>query len=161
MKKSLTVILVVALALGLAAPAMAQPKGGALMEEDAFTPIALGYDMMRDGKFEGAEHEFQKALKADRYNPFALNNLATLEERKGKLKDAMAFLTDAGTYADQYFDKVQETCFVGGLCAGVKPARQAGAESGIAKVIKDNMAKLKAKIEATPAKPEPSKPPKM
>jgi hypothetical protein len=36
-----------------------------------------------------------------------------------------------------------------------------GTESTIAKVIQDNMAKLKAKIAATPEKPVPSTPPPM
>ncbi len=161
MRKSLTVFMVVALALFLAAPAMAQPKGGVLMEKDVFTPLTLGYDFMRDGKYDAAEDQFKTALKADRYNSFALNNLAALEERKGNMKDAKAYLTDAGEYADRYLDKVQQTCFVGGLCAGVKPVRELGTESAIAKVVAENMSKLEAKMEAEPGKPEPSAPKKM
>jgi len=161
MKKSLAVVMTLALALFLTVPALAQPKAGTLMADDAFTPIALGFDLMRDGKYDAAEMEFKKAVKADRYNPFALNNLAALEEKKGNLKDAMAYLTDAGEYADRYVNKVEQTCFVGGLCAGVKPLKISGTESAIAKVVAENMEKLKAKMAATPAKPEPSTPPKM
>jgi len=140
---------------------MAQPKGGAMMTKDVFTPIVLGFDMMRDGKYDAAEVQFKKALKADRYNPFALNNLAALAERKGKLKDALAYLTDASEYADRYVNKVQQTCFVGGLCAAVKPIKQGGEKSTIAPIIAENMKKLQAKIAATPTAPQPSTPPKM
>jgi tetratricopeptide (TPR) repeat protein len=161
MRKFLAVVMTLALALFLTVPAMAQPKAGTLMTDDAFTPIALGFDLMRDGKYDAAEMEFKKAIKADRYNPFALNNLAALEEKKGNLKDAMAYLTDAGEYADRYVNKVEQTCFVGGLCAGVKPLKKTGTESTIAPVVAENMKKLKDKMAATPAKPEPSKPPKM
>jgi len=56
-------------------------RGGALMPDDVFTPISQGYDLIRDGKYEAARNEFGKAVKADRFNPFALNNMAVLEER--------------------------------------------------------------------------------
>lgn len=150
-----------AAALGLmAAPALAQPKSGALMQEDVFTPLSKGYDLMRQGKYEAAEYQFKAAMKADEFNPFALNNLAALEEKKGNYKDAMAYLTEAGKFADRYRDKIEQTCFIGGLCAGVKPIRQMGTESAVAKVVTENLDKLQAKMKAMPAKPEPSKPPK-
>jgi tetratricopeptide (TPR) repeat protein len=165
MKKTL---LVVAILLGVAAnlglradAALAQPRSGALMQEDVFTPLSKGFDLMLQGRYEAAEYQFKAALKADKFNPFALNNLAALEEKKGNYRNAMAYLTDAGQYADRYRDKIQQTCFIGGLCAGVKPIRQVGGESAIAKVVAENLEKLKTKMEAIPAKPEPSKPPKM
>jgi tetratricopeptide (TPR) repeat protein len=145
----------------LASPALAQPKGGALMQEDVYTPLSKGFDLMRQGKYDAAEYEFKTALKADEFNPFALNNLAALEEKKGKYKDAMAYLNGASKYVDRYKDKIEQTCFIGGLCAGVKPIRQLGTESAIAKVVAENTAKVQAKMKAMPAKPEPSKPPKM
>lgn len=151
-----------AAALGLmAAPALAQPKSGALMQEDVFTPLSKGYDLMRQGKYEAAEYQFKAAMKSDEFNPFALNNLAALEEKKGNYKDAMAYLTEAGKFADRYRDKIEQTCFIGGLCAGVKPIRQMGTESAVAKVVTENLDKLQAKMKAMPAKPEPSKPAKM
>jgi tetratricopeptide (TPR) repeat protein len=140
------------------APAMAQPRP---MAEDVYTPISKGYDLMRDGKYEAAQFEFETALKRDRYNPFALNNLAALMEKQGKMKEALAFLTDAQTNAKDYFDKVDQTCFVGGLCAGVKPVKIVGPTSTIAPIIAENMKKLQEKMAASPAKPEPSTPPPM
>ena len=116
---------------------------------------------MRDGKYEAAQYEFETALKKDRYNPFALNNLAALMEKQGKMKEAMAFLTDAQAHAKEYFDKVEQTCFVGGLCAGVKPVKIVGPTSSIAPIIAENMKKLQDKMAAAPAKPEPSTPPPM
>lgn len=142
----------------LISPALAQPR---MMPEDVFTPLTKGYDLMRDGKYEAAEAEFKTALSRDRFNPFALNNLAAIKAQEGKLKEAMAYLTDAGTHAADYKDKYQEVCFTEGLCTGVKPVKQLGNESAIAKVINDNMAKLKAKMAASPEKPVPSTAPPM
>jgi Flp pilus assembly protein TadD len=154
----ISILVLAGFSLLATAPAAAQPRP---MDEDVFTPLSRGYEFLRDGNYEAAEAQFRTALERDRFNPFALNNLAVLEERKGNLKDAMAFLTDAGTYADRYLDVVEETCFVEGLCVAVKPARVVGPTSAIAPIIADNLAKLKAKVEATPTPPETSKPPKM
>jgi Flp pilus assembly protein TadD len=149
---------VLAVFLVINSSALAQPR---MMPEDVFTPLTKGFDLMRDGKYEAAEFEFKTALSRDRYNPFALNNLAAIKAQQGKLKDALAYLTDAQTYANDYKQKYQQVCFTEGLCTGVKPIKEVGNESAIAKVIAENMAKLKAKIAATPEKPEPSSPPPM
>ncbi|MDI6852885.1 MAG: hypothetical protein QME75_04680 [Deltaproteobacteria bacterium] len=154
MRKFLSFLMIAMLALFLAAAAMAQPRGGAMMEEDVFTPLTLGFDFMRDGNYEAAEYEFKKVLKADANNPFALNNLAALEERKGNLDTAYAYLDGAAKYADQYRQGIQQTCFVGGLCAAVRPVQQMGAESEIAKVVAENQAKLKAKMGPGPRPPQ-------
>jgi tetratricopeptide (TPR) repeat protein len=138
--------------------ALAQPRP---MGEDVFTPIIKGYDFMRAGKYDAAQDQFKTALDRDRFNPFALNNLAALAEKQGKMKDAMAFLMDAQKYAPKYLDKVEQTCFVGGLCAGVKPLKEVGPTSSIATVIAENIQKLQAKMAQTPTAPEPSTPPKM
>ena len=161
MRKYVIFTVVAALCLFMALPVLAQPKGGALMPMDAFTPIAQGYDFVREGKYEAAKNEFAKAVKADRFNPFALNNMAVLEEREGKLNDAMANLKDATTYADQYLDKVTQTCFAGGGCLAVKPLREKGEKSSIAPIIQENIAKLEAKIQATGTAPPPVSPPPM
>ncbi len=153
-----SVIAVLGVCLLFSAPASAQPRP---MAEDVFTPIAKGYDLMREGKFDAAEFEFKTALSKDRYNPFALNNLAALEERRGKLKDAMAYLTDAGTHANDYLQKFEQICFPGGLCTAVKPTKEVGPTSMVATVVAENMAKLKDKIAKTPSPPVPSTPPKM
>ena len=138
-------------------PARTGPR--ALMQEDVLTPIAKGYDLLRDGKYEAAEYQFADALKRDRYNPFALNNLAVLQERNGKLKDALAYLTDAKAHAAEYLDQVDQTCFVGGLCNAVKPVQKLGTTSSIATIVDENYNKLKEKMAKTPAAPEPSTPP--
>lgn len=160
-RKYVIFFVVAALCLLMATPVLAQPKSGALMKMDAFTPIAQGYDFVRQGKYEAAKNEFQKAVKADRHNPFALNNMAVLEEREGKLNDALANLKDATTYANQYLDKVSQTCFAGGGCLAVKPLREKGTTSSIAPVVTENIAKLEAKINATKTSPPPASPPPM
>jgi len=161
MRKFVILTVVAALCLFMAMPVLAQPKGGALMSMDAFTPIAQGYDFVREGKYEAAKNEFAKAVKADRYNPFALNNMAVLEEREGKLNDALANLKDATTHAAEYKDKVVQTCFAGGGCLAVKPVREIGEKSSIAPLIQENIKKLEAKIAATKTAPPPVSPPPM
>ncbi len=128
---------------------------------DVYTPIAAGYDFVREGKYEAAKDQFAKAMKADPNNPFALNNMAVLEEREGKLNDALALLNRASTYANEYFDKVTQTCFAGGGCLAVKPLRELGEKSSIAPIIQENITKLQAKIAATGTAPPAGSPPPM
>jgi len=154
-------LVVAALFLFVASPVLAQPTGGGIMQEDVFTPIAKGYDLVRDGKYDAAKYEFETAVQRDRYNPFALNNLAVLSERGGKLNDAMAFLKDATTHAAEYKDKVVQTCFVGGGCLAVKPVRAAGDKSEIAPIIQENIKKLEAKMAAGKTPASPGSPPPM
>lgn len=157
--KYLIILLLAGHFLLLASPTQPQPKGGAMMDMDAFTPIAKGYDFVREGKYEAAKFEFETALKRDPYNPFALNNLAVLEEREGKLNDALAHLKDATTHAAYYNDKVVQTCFAGGGLLQVKPARATGEQSTILPIIQENIKKLGAKMSDDPM-PPPSLPPK-
>jgi tetratricopeptide (TPR) repeat protein len=161
MRKYVILAVVAVLCLFMALPVMAQPKGGALMKMDAFTPIAQGYDFVREGKYDAAKNEFAKAMKADENNPFAFNNNAVLLEREGKLNDALALLNRASTHANAYFDKVTQTCFAGGGCLAVKPLREAGTKSSIAPIIQENIAKLQAKIKATGHAAPPGSPPPM
>jgi tetratricopeptide (TPR) repeat protein len=116
---------------------------------------------LAEGKYEAAEYQFKDALSRDRYNPFALNNLAVLQERNGKLKDALAYLTDAKEHAAEYLEQVEQTCFIGGLCTAVKPVRKLGPASAIAPIIDENYDKLQEKIAKTPMAPETSTPPTM
>jgi tetratricopeptide (TPR) repeat protein len=160
MRKFVILAVVAALCLFVALPVMAQPKGGALMKMDAFTPIAQGYDFIREGKYDAAKNEFAKAMKADPNNSFAFNNNAILLEREGKLNDALALLNRASEHANEYLDKVTQTCFAGGGCLAVKPLREVGEKSSIAPIVQENIAKLEAKIKATgTAKPAGSPPP--
>ena len=147
-RKCLFILTLTALSLALTIPVFAQapPTGGAvgpgptkapltvaepqhrtgprgLMSDDVYAPISKGYDLIRDGKYEAARDQFAAAVKLDPFNPFALNNLAVLDEKDGKLNDALAHLKDATTHAAEYKDKVAQTCFVGGGCMAVKPVR--------------------------------------
>jgi len=124
-------------------------KGGALMATDVYTPIRRGYTFVREGNYAAAKHEFEIAAKLDELNPFALNDLGVLEERDGKLNDALAHFKDAAIHAAQYRDKVAQTCFVGGSCMAVEPVRKLAANSEILPIIQENIAKLEAKIAAT------------
>ena len=146
-------------------PTVGEPKQRtgprALMAQDVFTPIEKGYDLLQEGKYEAAEYQFKDALSRDRYNPFALNNLAVLQERGGKFNDALAYLTDAKAHAAEYLEQVGQTCFVGGLCNAVKPLRKLGTTSTIAPIVDENYNKLQDKIAKTPMAPESSTPPRM
>jgi tetratricopeptide (TPR) repeat protein len=163
--RNLMIVVACLLAVGLlfTSVALAQQRTGprALMVEDVFTPLAKGYDLLAEGKYEAAEYQFKDALSRDRYNPFALNNLAVLQERNGKLKDALAYLTDAKEHAAEYLEQVEQTCFVGGLCTAAKPVRKLGPTSAIAPIVDENYNKLQEKIAKTPMAPETSTPPTM
>ena len=165
-RKCLFILVLVALSLALAIPALAQVggtkggpgtqtapagtlRGGAMMPVDVYTPIRQGYELIREGKYEAARNEFGKAVALDKFNPFALNNLAVLDEKDGKLNDALAHLKDATIHAAEYKDKVAQTCFVGGGCMAVEPVRALGETSTILPIIEENIQKLEAKKAAT------------
>jgi len=136
-------------------------RGGSLMPVDVYTPIRRGYTFVREGNYGAAKHEFEMAAKLDELNPFALNNLGVLDERDGKLNDALAHFKDASIHAAQYRDKVAQTCFVGGSCMAVEPSRKLAANSEILPIIQENITKLEAKIAATHTPPPAETPPPM
>jgi tetratricopeptide (TPR) repeat protein len=142
--------------LFLAASALAQPRP---MAEDVFTPIAQGFDFLQAGNYQAAQSAFETARKRDRYNPFVLNNLAALKEKQGHLQEALAYLVDAQANAKDYLDKVQEICFAGGLCVGVKPVKMVGPTSTIAGIVAANLKRLQDKMAKNPLPPEPATPP--
>jgi tetratricopeptide (TPR) repeat protein len=132
-----------------------------MMEENVFTPLAKGYDFLAQGNYAAAQNEFRKAVEWDSSNPFALNNLAVLLEREGKLDDALANLKRAMAYADAYKDQTERTCFVGGLCMAVKPKRGLGPTSSIAPIVQENIRMLQEKIAQTKTPTPPEAPPPM
>lgn len=131
-------------------PLWAQPQ---LFSEDAFTPLSRGYDALKAGDLALAQQEFEKVVKIDRYNPYALNNLAVIAEKQGKFKEAMAYLLEAETYAAEYNNKPEEICEVGGLCLAVKPAGERGGTSSIAPLIHGNINLLRIKMGKTKNQP--------
>ena len=145
-----------------AQPPQAQPSKPPLMKQEAFTALVKGYDLFRERKYKAAEEQFQKALKADPHNPFALNNLAALSERQGKPKEAMGLLLPALYYAPLYNDKLEQVVFPGGLTAAAKPLREReeAPDNTIGQVVNQNRIELGSKIpRKTPAPPAPSSPP--
>jgi Flp pilus assembly protein TadD len=127
----------------LPAPAWAQPR---LLPEDIYTPLSLSYQYMKSGKTDAARVQLEQVIQADRYNPYALNNLAVISEQQGRLKEALAYLLDAETHADDYTEKPEELCQVGGLCMALKPSRAQGNKSSIAALVHGNINLLKIKI---------------
>lgn len=127
-------------------PAMAQPQ---FCTDEVFAPLSQGYEALRAGQDDQARGEFEKVIKIDRYNPYALNNLAVLAEKQGKLKEAMAYLLDAETYAAEYLHKVDEICEGGGLCLAMVPSTQKSQTSSIASLIHSNINLLRSKIGKT------------
>lgn len=126
-----------------AVPAAAQPH---LCTDDLLPPLAEGYAALRAGETDRARAEFEKVLAIDGFNPFALNNLAVLAERQGKLKEAMAYLLTAETYAAGYCHRLEEICEGGGLCLAVLPSSTKGPNSSIVAIIHSNIELLRNKI---------------
>lgn len=137
------IILLGAISWYLLGPAAAQPR---LLSEDAYTPLSLAYQYLRSGKIDSARVQLQQVIIADRYNPYALNNLAVISERQGRLKEAQAYLLDAETHAEDYTERPEEICDVGGLCLALKPSRIQGRSSSIAALVHGNLNLLKIKI---------------
>jgi|UniRef100_A0A7C3Z9Z2 tetratricopeptide (TPR) repeat protein len=160
-RSSTTLVLAVGLCLLLAAGAAAQVTGygSTPLPADIYGPLNEGFGLIADGKYDAAAVKFKDVLQKDPNNPFALNNLAAIEAQKGHYREAMAFLQQATVKANDYRQKVAQTCFVAGLCNAVKPRQEVGPTSTIAPIIQDNIAKLKPKVEALP--PSPSSPPAM
>ncbi|MFP3867346.1 MAG: tetratricopeptide repeat protein [Desulfobacteraceae bacterium] len=139
----LTLLGMTGLTLIIVCLALAQPRP---MAEDILTPLSLGYDEMKAGNTEAAQYQFEKVLKGDPDNPYALNNLAVILERQGKFKEAMAYLLQAETHAKDYLQKPDEICDIGGICMAIKPSRLASGESSIAPLVHGNINLLKIKI---------------
>jgi tetratricopeptide (TPR) repeat protein len=160
-QKSSVLVMALGLCLLLAVPAMAQLTtwGSGPFPTSIYGPLNDGFDLIQAGKYDLAAEKFKEVLKVDLNNPFALNNLAAIEEQKGHMRGAMALLQQATTNADKYLQKVAQTCFVAGLCNAVKPTQEMGANSTIAPIVRDNIAKLQPKIDALP--PAPTSPPPM
>jgi len=129
--------------LALTLPATAQPH---LCTDEVFPPLAAGYMALQAGEDDKAREEFEKVLSFDAFNPYALNNLAVLAERQGKLKEAMAYLLTAETYAGSYCHRLAEICEGNGLCLAVLPSSDKGPNSSIAAIIHSNILLLKNKI---------------
>jgi tetratricopeptide (TPR) repeat protein len=127
--------------------AAAQPR---FCTEATLAPLSQGVAALRAGNDEAARTEFEKVIKIDRFNPYALNNLAVLAEKQGQLKEAMSYLLDAETYAAEYLDKTEEICESGGLCLAVVPSGEKGQRSSIAAIIHSNINLLRANIGKTP-----------
>ncbi len=155
---------IVGLTLGLcllmAVPVLAQSDYvSGVFPSQIYGPLNEGYDLLAAGKYDAAAVKFEEVTKLDNTNPFALNNLAAIQEQKGHYREAMALLQQATLKADLYKQKVAQTCFVAGLCTAVKPKQEMGATSTIAPIIRDNIAKLQPKVDALP--PQPSSAPPM
>jgi len=127
----------------LSAPAWAQPR---LVPEYVYNQLSLSYQYMKSGKTDAARAQLEQVLKADPHNSYALNNLAVISEQQGRLKEAMAYLLAAETYAAEYTEKPEELCDVGGLCMALKPSRAQVSKSSIAALVHGNINLLKIKI---------------
>jgi tetratricopeptide (TPR) repeat protein len=136
----------------LTAPAWGQPRP---LLEDAYNPLNLSYQYMKSGKTDAARVQLEQVIRADPYNPYALNNLAVISEQQGRLKEALAYLLDAETHAGEYQEKPEELCQVGGMCMALKPSRSQGGRSSIAALIHGNINLLKIKIAQQEAQEKP------
>ncbi|MFP3867345.1 MAG: tetratricopeptide repeat protein [Desulfobacteraceae bacterium] len=137
----------VCLSMALATPSLAQPRP---MAEDIFTPLIKGYDFMKEGKYDAAQEQFEKVIKADVDNPFANNNLAVIMERQGKMQEALSYLKQGATHAEDYYEQLQQICFPGGLCYAARPVKKLGTESSIAPIIAENILRLETKMGPKP-----------
>ena len=76
--RRLTAILVV---LSLIAPGLGWPQDQAGVAGS----LNAGYDLLEQGKFDQAQKVFEAVLRQDPDHPLALNNLAAIMVKQGKL----------------------------------------------------------------------------
>ncbi|OPX19812.1 MAG: hypothetical protein BZ151_07120 [Desulfobacca sp. 4484_104] len=144
----LAILGAVFLFLALSLPSGAKPQA---MSEEIFTRLINGYAFMQGGRYDAAQLEFEKVIKAEVHNPFANNNLAVIMERQGKMPEALAYLKQGAVHAEDYYNQLQQICFPGGLCHAVRPIKELGQKSAVAPIIRENINRLEAQIASQPA----------
>ncbi|GEM_PF-2871706 len=78
-------------------------------EKNSANLCLSGWIQIKKGNFKRAESFLKRSLRAEKYNPLALNLLGILKERTGRLKESIPFFTRAinilPVYSDALFNR--------------------------------------------------------
>jgi Tfp pilus assembly protein PilF len=127
-------ILVLALLLATAGPALAQPADASLAAR-----INAGYDLLEQGKFDQARKVYEAILKEQPDHPIALNNLAAISCKQGKFDQALSLLKRALPRAKGYKITLNRVCSVEGVCAAYRLSTDRFGQDNLEDLIKSNI----------------------
>jgi Tfp pilus assembly protein PilF len=106
------------------------------------------YDLLEAGKVDEAQKIYEQVLKEDPGNPLALNNLGAVMVKKGKYKEALAYLQQALPKAQGYKVMVNRVCEVEGVCLAFRPLQEVYGNQELEPLIRLNIRMIQGKIAA-------------
>jgi len=135
-------------ALCLMAPGLAwgQDQAGAAVR------LNTGYDLLEQGKFAQAQTVFEEVLRQDPGHPLALNNLAAILVKQGKLDQALASLKRAVPRAAGFKVSLNRVCNVDGVCAARRLGEEQFGTEDLEGVVKSNILMVEMARSARPEK---------
>ena len=104
------------------------------------------YDLLEAGKVEEAQKLYQQVLKEDPGNPLALNNLGAIMVKKGKYKEALAYLQQALPQAKGYKVMVNRVCDVDGICLAFRPLQEVYGNQDLEPLVRLNIQMVQGKL---------------
>lgn len=114
-----------------------------------FTKMMIqSYDLLEAGKTDEAQKLFEQVLKEDPGNPLALNNLGAIMVKKGKYREALAYLNQALPKAKGYKVRVNRVCEVGGVCLAFRPLQEVYGDQELEPLVTLNIRMLQGKMAA-------------
>lgn len=138
MKRWFRNVMLLYLALTLSVPGWAWAQESAVNQR-----LNSGYDLLEKGQVSQARQVFMEVLQKDPGNPLALNNLAAVLVKEGKLEEALACLKEALPRARGYTVALNRVCSVEGVCAAFKASDQRFGSEDLEPVIKVNIVMVK------------------
>jgi tetratricopeptide (TPR) repeat protein len=132
--------MVAVLGLALAGQVQAQADAGLTQK------MVKSYDLLVAGKLAQAQKIYEEILKQDPGNPLALNNLAAIQVREHKYRQALKYLERALPRAKGYKIKVNQVCATEGICLAFRPLQAVYGDTELAPLIKFNLDMVKARL---------------
>ncbi len=121
--------------------------GGALgAQEDLAEKLVRSYDLLEAGKLGQAKQLYQEILARHPDHPLALNNLAFIQIKEGKLAEAQASLEKALLRAKGYRLKVNKVCAVDGICLAFRPGGPAYGDQELEPLVALNLHLLRDRM---------------
>ncbi|RJR38586.1 MAG: tetratricopeptide repeat protein [Deltaproteobacteria bacterium] len=112
-----------------------------------FTQLMIkSYDLLEAGKTDEAQKLYEEALNQDPGNPLALNNLGAIMVKKGKYKEALAYLQQALPKARGYKVKINRVCEVDGVCLAFRPLQAEYGDRDLEPLVRLNIQLVKGKM---------------
>ncbi|MDD2903876.1 MAG: tetratricopeptide repeat protein [Syntrophales bacterium] len=131
--------------------ALLMPTAAWAQSQDSRKVTAMmiqSYDLLENGKLDAAQKLYEQVLKEHPGQPLALNNLAAVMVKKGKYKEALAFLHQALPQAKTYKVAVNRVCEVNGVCLAFRPLMEVYGNQELEPLVKLNIRMVQGKLAA-------------